>query len=168
MREIRTRGTKGKVPLPHAELLGNMDPKLDLSSHVMRTFVGYATAPGSLADAGNSQCPNNSPFTYALKDCLKNRVIASQVIQPFLKYICGRRAVAPNTTICIHTSSHLRTFSRFYTSRIMSVTLKERVFSWMIFDVKCKTSSNHLSNNTLNRNLHVHTRNFACDKIDIR
>jgi hypothetical protein len=60
--------------------------KLDLSSHVMRTFVGYATAPGSLADAGNAQCPNNSPFTYALKDCLKNREIASQVIQPYLKY----------------------------------------------------------------------------------
>ena len=54
--------------------------KLDLSSHVARTFVGYATAPGSLADAGNPKCPNNSPFTYALKDCLKNRVIASQVI----------------------------------------------------------------------------------------
>jgi hypothetical protein len=54
--------------------------KLDLSSHVTRTFVGYATAPGSLADAENPKCPNNSPFTYALKDCLKNRRIASQVI----------------------------------------------------------------------------------------
>jgi hypothetical protein len=86
VREIRTQGTKGKVPVPHAELQGNMDPKLDLSSHVMRTFVGYATAPGSLADAGNAQCPNNSPFTYALKDCLKNREIASQVIQAYLKY----------------------------------------------------------------------------------
>jgi hypothetical protein len=56
----------------------------------MPTFMGYATAataPGSLADAGNSQCPSNSSFTYALKGCLKNRNIASQVILPFIQYV---------------------------------------------------------------------------------
>ena len=65
-------------PTKSAKFKGSF-AKLDLSLHPMRTFVAYATAPGSLADAGNLQCPNNSPFTYALKDCLKNRSIASQV-----------------------------------------------------------------------------------------
>ena len=54
-------------------------------------------------------------------------------------------AVVPNTSIYIHTSSHLRSLSRFYASRIMSVNPKERVFSWMIFEVRCKTSSKNLS-----------------------
>jgi len=55
--------------------------KLDVSSHLMRIFMAYATAPGKLAAAKHSQCPNLSPFTYALIDCLKNRAIATKVFR---------------------------------------------------------------------------------------
>ncbi len=63
--------------------------KLEVTSHLTRTFVGHATAPGTLAQAGHHRCPNLSPFTYALVDCLKNSQIASQDIGVFFRAMRG-------------------------------------------------------------------------------
>ena len=63
--------------------------KLEVTSHLTRTFVGHATAPGTLAQADHHRCPNLSPFTYALVDCLKNSEIASQDIGVFFRAVRG-------------------------------------------------------------------------------
>jgi hypothetical protein len=63
--------------------------KLEVTSHLTRTFVGHATAPGTLAHADHHRCPNLSPFTYALVDCLKNSKIASQDICVFFRAVRG-------------------------------------------------------------------------------
>ena len=64
--------------------------KLEVTSHLTRTFVGHATAPGTLAQADHHRCPNLSPFTYALVDCLKNSEIASQDIGVFFRAVTTR------------------------------------------------------------------------------
>jgi hypothetical protein len=63
--------------------------KLEVTSHLTRTFVGHATAPSTLAQADHHRCPNLSPFTYALVDCLKNSEIASQDIGVFFRAVRG-------------------------------------------------------------------------------
>ena len=61
--------------------------KLEVSSHLSHTFIGHATAPGTLAQADHFRCLNLSPFTYALVDCLKNRDITSQDIRMFFNSV---------------------------------------------------------------------------------
>jgi hypothetical protein len=63
--------------------------KLEVTSNLTRTFVGHATAPSTLAQADHHRCPNLSPFTYALVDCLKNSEIAFQDIGVFFRAVRG-------------------------------------------------------------------------------
>ena len=63
--------------------------RLGVTSHLTRTFVGHVTVPSTLAQADHFRCPNLSPFTYALVDCLKNSEIASQDIGVFFRAVRG-------------------------------------------------------------------------------
>lgn len=74
--------------------------RLDLASHLTRIFVAYATAPGKLAASFHPKCPNLSPFTYALVDCLKTRTIATQVVFCFVSCVVFGKGVNVSNVKC--------------------------------------------------------------------
>ncbi len=90
--------------------------KLEVTSHLTRTFVGHATAPGTLAQADHFQCPNLSPFTYALVDCLKNGEIASLDIRLFFGAVRGLVEDLTGGKQRPFEESNLRESFRFYCS----------------------------------------------------
>lgn len=52
-------------------------------------FIGYAVHPGEQALSGSDRCPNHSPFTFALKECLGDDALAQKVADARACVMCA-------------------------------------------------------------------------------
>jgi len=90
--------------------------KLQISA-VTKTYVGYATQKGKLAEASSERYTNLSPFTFALVECLKNPAIVSCDLDKLFRSV---RAFVENITVgrmIPDTQSNLTEGFRFKLSR---------------------------------------------------